>query len=117
VVPVENFSRRHVDRAAAGERNYDVVLAFSTKYQPSFNLLNRLPAWENLESRFFGYHRDVTPEEAARIFQGNVIFSEQRGGQWVAVIDWRERGAYVFGLTGSSTSGIPAPRGRFGYRP
>jgi len=117
VVPVENFSRRHVDRAAAGERNYDVVLAFSTKQQPSFNLLHRLPAWESLESRFFGYHRDVTPDEAARIFQGKVVFSEQRGGQWVAVIDWRERGAYVFGLTGSSTSGIPAPRGRFGYRP
>ncbi len=86
VVPVENFSRQHAGGASQGRRNYDVVLAFSTKYQPSFNLLHRLPAWENLESQFFGYHRDVTPEEAARIFQGKVLFSEERGGQWVAVM-------------------------------
>ncbi len=87
VVAVENFARPHAEGAARGERNYDVVFAFSTKQQPSFNLLHRVPAWENLESRFFGYHRDLTPEEAARIFQGEVVFSEQRGGQWVAVVE------------------------------
>ncbi len=86
VAPVENFARQHIEGATARERSYDVVLAFSTKYQPSFNLLHRLPAWESLESRFFGYHRDVSPDEAARIFRGKVVFSEQRGGQWVAVV-------------------------------
>lgn len=87
VVPVENFARQHAEGAVRGERNYDLVLAFSTKYQPSFNLMHRAPAWENMESRFFGYHRELTPDEAARIFRGKVIFSEQRGGQWVAVIE------------------------------
>lgn len=87
VVPVENFAGQHAEGAAQGRRNYDVVLAFSTKYQPSFNLVDRLPAWESLESRFFGYHRDVRPDEAARIFQGRAVFSEERGGQWVAVVE------------------------------
>ncbi|MCI0354140.1 MAG: glycosyltransferase family 39 protein [Acidobacteria bacterium] len=87
VVAVENFSRRHADAAAEGQRSYDLVLAFSTKYQPSFNLLHRLPAWESLESRFFGYHGDVMPDEAARLFRGKVVFSEQRRGQWVAVVE------------------------------
>ena len=89
VVPGENFARQYAEGAAKAGRNYDVVLTFSTKYQPSFNLLNRLPAWESLETRFFGYHREVTPGEAARIFQGKAMFSEQRGGQWVAVIETR----------------------------
>ncbi|MGH9576473.1 MAG: glycosyltransferase, partial [Terriglobales bacterium] len=87
VVPVENFSRRHAGAVAEGQRSYDLVLAFSTKYQPSFNLLNRVPMWEEMESRFFGYHRDVTPDEAARLFRGKVVFSEARQGQWVAVVE------------------------------
>lgn len=86
VVAVENFSRQYAGGAAERQRNYDVVLAFSTKYQPSLDLLTRLPAWEGLEARFFGYHRDLTPEEAARLFRGKVVFSEQRQGQWVAVL-------------------------------
>ncbi|MGH9651685.1 MAG: glycosyltransferase, partial [Terriglobales bacterium] len=86
-VAVENFARQHAEGAAQGERNYDLVLAFSTKYQPSFDLLDRLPAWESLESRFFGYHRDLTPDESARLFRGRVVFSEQRQGQWVAVVE------------------------------
>lgn len=86
VVPVENFSRSYAGSMASGERSYDLVYAFSTKYQPSFNLLNRVPMWEAMETRFFGYHRDITPEEAARLFRGTVVFSEQRAGQWVAVI-------------------------------
>ncbi len=90
VVPVENFSRLHAG-AAAAQRNHSLVLAFSTKYQPSFDLLSRLPAWERLESRFFGYHRDLTPEEAARVFQGKIVFSEQRAGQWVAVLETEHR--------------------------
>ncbi len=86
VVPLENSSRAQAEGAAQSERKHDLVLAFSTKYRPSFNLLNRVPAWESLESRFFGYRRDVAPEEAARIFRGTIAFSEQRGGQWVAVV-------------------------------
>ncbi len=87
VVPVENFSRQHADAASQGQRNYDLVLAFSTKHQPSFNLLDRVRMWEDLESRFFGYYRDLKPEEATRLCRGKVVFSEQRGGQWVAVIE------------------------------
>jgi hypothetical protein len=86
VIPVENFSRSYAGSVASGKRSYELVYAFSTKYQPSFNLLNRVPMWEEMEIRFFGYHRDITPGEAARLFRGKVVFSDQRAGQWIAVI-------------------------------
>jgi hypothetical protein len=40
-----------------------------------------------MKRRFFGYERDLPAEAAARILGGRVVFSEQRQGQWVAVIE------------------------------
>jgi hypothetical protein len=40
-----------------------------------------------LKSRFFGFHRDLPPAAAAQILGGHVVFSEQKQGQWIAVIE------------------------------
>ena len=83
-VQIENFSREEVD-AAAQNAGFDVALIFSTKYEPP----HRLPApafWQRAQTRFFDYHRDLEPEEAAQILGGEIIFWEKRSGQWVAVI-------------------------------
>jgi hypothetical protein len=40
-----------------------------------------------MKRRFFGYERDLPAEAVARILGGRVVFSEQRKGQWVAVIE------------------------------
>lgn len=83
---IENFSQDEVVSAAALP-NYDVALIFSTKYE-----LRPLPwdhwrTWTELKTRYFGFHRDLPPAAVAQILGGNVVFSEQRQGQWIAVIE------------------------------
>jgi hypothetical protein len=45
-----------------------------------------------LKTRFFGFHRDLPPAAAAGVLGGHVVFSEQRQGQWVAVIEMEKDG-------------------------
>ena len=60
------------------------ITVFSTKYEPRYLL--RLPGWERLQERFFGYHRDLPPELIARMLGARVVFEQHRGQQWVAVL-------------------------------
>ena len=87
VVRIEDFSLEQVLSAADFRSHFDVALVFSTKSEPAHPLLDRWNTWTNLKRRFFGYHRDLPPEAAARILGGRVVFSEERKGQWIAVIE------------------------------
>lgn len=86
VVRVEDFSAEQVLSVAEVRRSYDVALVFSTKYQPTHPLFARWQKWQDLKSRFFGYHRDLPPQAIAQIVGGNIDFMEAREGQWTAVI-------------------------------
>ncbi len=86
VIPIENFSAPELQAVAGEKLAYDVALLFSTKYEPQNNLLRAVPGWERLQARYFGYHRDVRAEPAARLLGGQIAYQEQRGGQWVAVM-------------------------------
>ncbi len=87
VVRIENFSVEEIHSAAALRSNYEVALIFSTKYEPGPAPWDRWQAWTKLKSRYFGFHRDLPPAAAAQILGGHVVFSEQRQGQWVAVLE------------------------------
>jgi len=87
VVRIEDFSLDEVLSAAEFRSNYEVALIFSTKYEPGPGRWDRWRSWTALKSRFFGFHRDLPPAAAAQILGGRVVFSEQRQGQWVAVIE------------------------------
>ena len=87
VVRIEDFSLEEVLSAAEFRQNFDVALVFSTKYEPPRPLLDRWKTWIDLKRRFFGYHRDLPPPLAAKILGGHIVFSEERKGQWVAVIE------------------------------
>jgi len=87
VVRIEDFSPEDVLAAAEERARFDVVLAFSTKYEPPHPLVESPRWWERLKARFFGYHRDSPPAFIAQVLNGNVVFREQRQGQWVAVIE------------------------------
>ena len=87
VVRVEDFSLDEVLSAADFRSNFDVVLIFSTKYEPARPFLERWKSWEKVKTQFFGFHHDLPPAAAAHILGGHVVFSEQRKGQWVAVIE------------------------------
>jgi hypothetical protein len=87
VVRIENFSLDEMLSAADFRSNYEVALIFSTKYEPSPAPWDRWRSWTELKSRYFGFHRDLPPAAAAQILGGHVVFSEQRQGQWIAVIE------------------------------
>jgi len=87
VVRIEDFSLEEVLSAAEFRQNFEVALVFSTKYEPPRPLLDRWKTWIGLKRRFFGYHRDLPPLAAAQILGGHIVFSEERKGQWVAVIE------------------------------
>jgi hypothetical protein len=90
VVRIEDFSLEEVLSAAEFRSHFEVALVFSTKYEPAHPLLDRWKAWEELKRRFFGFHRDLPPKAVARILGGRVVFSEERKGQWVAVIEMEQ---------------------------
>jgi hypothetical protein len=97
VVRIEDFSLEEVlsaaeFRSSSPRSNYEVALIFSTKYEPGPARWDRWRRWRELKSRFFGFHRDLPPAAAAQILGGHIVFSEQRQGQWVAVIEMEQEG-------------------------
>jgi hypothetical protein len=97
VVRIEDFSLDEMlsaaeFRSAASRSNYEVAFIFSTKYEPGPAWWDHWQRWTELKTRFFGFHRDLPPAAAAGILGGHVVFSEQRQGQWVAVIEVEKDG-------------------------
>jgi hypothetical protein len=95
VVRIEDFSLDEVlsaadFRANDSRSNYELALVFSTKYEPGAARWDRWKTWTELKTRFFGFHRDLPPAAAAHILGGSVVFSEQRPGQWIAVIEMEQ---------------------------
>src|SRR6202451_4161081 len=86
-VRIEDLSLEQVLSAADFRANYDVALVFSTKYQPVHGMLDRWKAWEDLKTKYFGFHRDLPPSAIAQLLGGRIVFAEERKGQWIAVIE------------------------------
>ncbi len=86
VVRVEDFSPQQMLRAEQQRDLFDAVFIFNTKYDPPRNFLTSIGWWNRLQARFFGYHEDFRPEQAAMLLQGRIVWHEERGGQWAAVI-------------------------------
>jgi hypothetical protein len=86
VVTVENFSEAEIEKAAQSAGSYDVVLLFTTKWQPPRPLWTSLIFGEALQKRFFDYHEDMTPETVAAKLGGRVVLYENRNNEWVAIV-------------------------------
>jgi hypothetical protein len=91
VARIEDFSLNEILSAADQVSNYHAALIFSTKYEPGARLWDHLQAFTELrtqwKTRYFGFHRDLPPAAAAQILGGRIVFSEERQGQWIAVIE------------------------------
>jgi len=90
VVRIEDFSASQIDVAARVRDQFDVALVFSTKYQPPHFLfgigIENWDAWQRIKEKFFGYHRDLLPEDIAQRLGGAIAYHKERNGQWIAVI-------------------------------
>jgi hypothetical protein len=82
---IDNFSFGQIQRAAQSS-DYTVGLLFSTKYVPSGWALSLGRINERMDARFFGFHHDLDPAIIARLLDGQVVWREQRNGQWAAVL-------------------------------
>jgi 4-amino-4-deoxy-L-arabinose transferase-like glycosyltransferase len=89
---IQNFSIEEIEKAAADPGDYDTALLFSTKWAPppgavDLSRLNR-PGSSNSSSdaRYFDFHEDVHPAEAATILHGELVWQASTRGEWVAVL-------------------------------
>jgi hypothetical protein len=86
VVRIEDFSVSQIDLAAPARNRYDVALVFSTKYHPPHALFEDWDAWQRIKEKFFGYHRDLLPEDIAQRLGGTIVYHKEMNGQWIAII-------------------------------
>ncbi len=99
VIQIEDFTIESLQSAQAtasaephdsnskSHSHFDVALVFSTKYQPPPNLFDRWQLWQQWKMRYFGFHRDLTPEAAASLLGGKLVYAEYRRGQWVGIVE------------------------------
>jgi 4-amino-4-deoxy-L-arabinose transferase-like glycosyltransferase len=85
IVQIEDFTAEQL--LSAKDAPFDVALVFSTKYQPPPNIFDRWQLWQQWKARYFGFHRDLTPEAAASLLGGKLVYVEYRRGQWVGIIE------------------------------
>jgi hypothetical protein len=86
VVRVENFSLPEIEQAAAVADQFDIAYVFSTKWEPPNPLLQSLAFGKPLQQRFFDYHQDILPSEAANVLGGRQVFYQNRSNEWAALI-------------------------------
>jgi hypothetical protein len=86
VVKIDNFSIEEIQKAAHLTDPYTVAFPFSTKYDPPNLPFSLGPKSEALDTKFFDFHHDLTPIEIAHLLAGELIWQNERNGQWVAVL-------------------------------
>jgi hypothetical protein len=88
VLPVRDFDVEELFKAHQMRSQYQVVYLFSTKYESEPWIKSSV--WEKLNRRFFGYHRDVSPELAAEFLHGKIVFLARSKGEWVAILEMEQ---------------------------
>ncbi len=86
VVRIENFSPPEIARAAQATEQFDVAYLFSTKWEPPHPLLQSLAFGKPLQERFFDYHEDLSPQQAAGILGGRIVRYLNRNNEWIGLI-------------------------------
>jgi len=85
-VSIQNFAMDEIQKAAADPGSYDVALVFSTKWEPPANRINLGRQNESADTKYFDFHRDLSPDEVAALLHGDIVWQDRRKGEWAAVI-------------------------------
>ena len=86
VVPIENFSAPEIERAAQMKEQFDVAYLFTTKWEPPHPLFSDLLFGKKIEERWFDYHVDMPPLQAADILGGRVLLHRNIDNEAIALI-------------------------------
>ena len=85
-VAIQNFSIEQIQQAAAEKPAFDTAFLFSTKWAPRPEQINLGKKNESSDTRYFDFHRDLSPDEVASKLHGEVVWKAQRKGEWAAVL-------------------------------
>jgi hypothetical protein len=85
-VPIQNFTIDQIQKAATDPGAYDTALLFSTKWAPPPGAINIASRNAPADARYFDFHEDVRPAEAAAILHGEVVWQASIRGEWVAIL-------------------------------
>ena len=83
---IQNFSIEEIEKAAADPGDYDTALIFSTKWAPPQGRVDLSRRNRTSDERYFDFHQDVRPAQAAAILRGEIVWQASKRGEWVAVL-------------------------------
>lgn len=86
VVPLQNFAVGQIEQAAQDPGAYDTALLFSTKWEPPPNHLNLGRISRHSDEKYFDFHHDLSPAQAAALLHGEIVWQARRKGEWAAVL-------------------------------
>lgn len=86
VSTVQNFALDQLEKAAQSPGDYDTAFLFSTRYEPPAGRANLSAGHQNTDIRYFDFHHDLLPAEAAHLLHGEVVWQAARNGEWAAVL-------------------------------
>jgi 4-amino-4-deoxy-L-arabinose transferase-like glycosyltransferase len=105
VLTIQNFALDQLRKAAQSPGDFDVALLFSTKYEPPAGRTNLSQHMQNSDARYFDFHRDLMPAEAATLLHGQIIWQREHHGEWAAVLRFPR--SYEANLLWVPTSDFP----------
>jgi 4-amino-4-deoxy-L-arabinose transferase-like glycosyltransferase len=80
---VQNFSLEQMQQAATQPGDYDTAFIFSTKWEPLIGVPKSI---QPSDARYFDFHHDLRPAEAAALLHGEIVWQAQRNGEWAAIL-------------------------------
>ena len=83
---IENFTSAEINKAAQTPDKFDTALVFTTHYTSPALERYLLKHPTTLRGREFTQDRDLRPSEIAAILGGQIVFQDNRDGEWAAVI-------------------------------
>jgi hypothetical protein len=91
LVRIPDFTLEATLRARRLKSKYQVAYLFSTKYEGTTWFHSDF--WDRLNERYFDYHRDLSPESAAELLGGKVVYFEKNKAEWVEIIEMGSSGS------------------------
>jgi hypothetical protein len=100
VTAIDNFTFAEIQKARQEPEMYSAAFLFSTKYDPPHLPMSLGPANEKLDQRFFDFHTDLAPGAVARILDGDLVWQQERKGQWAALLHFNRAAEAALAPTG-----------------
>jgi 4-amino-4-deoxy-L-arabinose transferase-like glycosyltransferase len=91
IFEIENFTRPEVEKAAQDPGRFDTALVFTTRYTDPALRARFQQHPELSRARQYQKERDLSPAEIASMLHGRIVWQDEKGGEWAAVLQFNRR--------------------------